>query len=33
VWFAGAAVVASLVSNVYRQLSPPEPQAAERRAS
>jgi hypothetical protein len=33
VWFAGAAVVASLLSNVYRRLSPAEPQATERRAS
>jgi hypothetical protein len=33
VLFAGAAVVASLLSHIYRRLSPVEPQAAERRAS
>jgi hypothetical protein len=31
--FAGVAVVASLLSDVYRGFYPPEPQAAERRAS
>src|ERR1051325_1171951 len=31
--FAGVAVVASLLSDVYRGFSPPQPQAAERRAS